>query len=258
MTKDFKHIVITGASSGIGEALAYAYAEQGVRLGLVARRNDLLEAVAQKCRDKGADVSTSCIDVTDSDALSTWLIEVDQEQPVDLVIANAGISGGTGGDGCEGPEQVRKLFEVNVTGVLNTIDPLLPQMIERRSGHVAIMSSLAAFRGWPGAPAYCASKAAVKTYGEGLHGMLANTNVCVSVICPGFVKSPMTDKNDYAMPFLVPTERAAQIIMSGLKSSKSRISFPFPVNFFAWLFGAMPDRWAHYFLKGAPSKKSLD
>ncbi len=254
---NFKHIVITGASSGIGEALALAYAQEGVVLSLTGRNEERLKSVAASCRACGAEICDTVLDVADAEKMQAWLLERDQAQPVDLIVANAGISAGTGG-GLETLYQLQQLFGVNVSGVFNTIMPLLPTMIERGSGHVAIMSSLAGFRGFPGAPGYGASKAAVKVYGEGLRGMLAGSGVDVSVICPGFVKSRMTDENDCPMPFFMETDRAVRIIQKGLAQKRGRIAFPLPMHFLVWLLGVIPDVLAHHILKGTPAKKSLD
>lgn len=255
--RKFTHVIITGASSGIGEALALGFARYpGISLGLTGRDSPRLEAVAAQARALGAAVETARINVTDARAMENWLLQRDEILPVDLVIANAGISAGTGGVLYgEKPEQVHRVFDINLTGVLNTIDPLLPRMIERGRGHVALMSSLAGFRGWPGAPAYCASKAAIRVYGEGLRGALASTGVRVSVICPGFVKSRMTDANDFSMPLIVPAEKAAHIIIAGLEKNRGRIAFPLQTYFFSWLLGALPDFIAQKILKSAPAKK---
>jgi short-subunit dehydrogenase len=255
--KKFTHSVITGASSGIGAALARLYARPGVRLGLTGRDAARLEEVAGACRAMGAEAIAKIIDVTDRAGMEKWLIETDEAQPIDLVIANAGISAGMGDSRAgESPAQVRKLFDVNLTGVLNTIDPVLPRMISRGHGSLALMSSLAAFRGWPGAPAYCATKAAVKSYGEGLRGAIARTGVNVHVICPGFVRSRMTAVNKFPMPLLMDAERAAEKIAAGIVRNRGRIAFPFPLHFFAWLCGAAPDFIAQKILGKMPAKAS--
>ncbi len=255
--RKFSHVVVTGASGGIGAALALHYAQEGIVLSMTGRNPERLGETARQCRERGAQVHTGIIDVTNREGMETWLGGIDDANPVDIVIANSGISAGTGGilHG-EDPGQVRRLFEVNVTGVLNTVEPLLPRMIARGKGHVALMSSLAAFRGWPGAPAYCASKAAVKVYGEGLRGALRKTGVRVHVICPGFVRSRMTDANDYPMPFLIGADKAARIIASGIERNKGRIAFPLPAHCAAWMFGAMPDFLAQAILKKSPAKKA--
>lgn len=252
-----KHIVITGASSGIGEALALSYASHDVTLSLTGRNIKRLEKVSEQCRALRADVYSETVDVADEKAMSNWLLERDNDTPINLIIANAGISGGTGDFAFETPEQLRQIFDVNVQGVFNTINPVLPNMITRGAGQIAIISSLAGFRGWPGAPAYCASKAAVKAYGEGLRGQMAAHNIRVNVICPGFVKSRMTEQNNFKMPFLVSADKAAKIIKNGLSKNKGRIVFPLPLHFFAWLFAAMPDALAQKLLKNAPSKQTL-
>lgn len=160
-------ILITGASSGLGEALGLAYAAAGVTLCLHGRDAARLESVASACRERGAAVLSATGDVTQAAPLAAWIQTVDRDHPVDLVIANAGVSGGTA-RGVEGVEQTRRIFAVNVDGVINTVMPLIVPMARRGHGQIAIMSSLAAFRGMPGAPAYCASKAAVRLWGEAL------------------------------------------------------------------------------------------
>jgi short-subunit dehydrogenase len=251
----FKHIVITGASSGIGEALALYYAAPGVRLALSGQNVDRLNNVADICRDKGAEVEALAISVTDRAGMQEWLHRLDGAMPIDLVIANAGISAGMGSKTSENTEQVRKLFDVNVSGVLNTIDPVLPRMIARKNGSVALMSSLAGFRGWPGAPAYSASKAAVRAYGEGLRGSLAHTGVAIHVICPGFVKSRITDVNEFPMPFMISAEKAASIIANGIARGKGRIAFPFPVHFLVWFLSVIPDSLATLMQRQLPAKR---
>jgi short-subunit dehydrogenase len=233
-----RSIIVTGASSGLGAALAALYAGPGVHLALSGRDAARLAAVSAACRSAGAEVSEATLDVTERAALAAWLEATDRQWPIDLAIANAGISAGTGA-GFETPEQIRAIFAVNLDGVLNTILPLLPRMRARRRGQVALMSSLAGFRGFPGAPAYCASKAALRVWGEGLRGELSGTGVEVSVICPGYVESPMTARNDFPMPLLMPAERAARIIRRGLERGRARIAFPWPVYAFAWLLGAL-------------------
>jgi short-subunit dehydrogenase len=128
--------------------------------------------------------------------------------------------------------------------------------MERKHGHIALMESLAGFRGWPGAPAYCATKAAVKVYGEGLRGALARSGVNVHVVCPGFVKSRMTDVNTFPMPFMVSAEKAARIIADGIEANRGRIAFPKPAHFLMWLCGSLPDGFAQRILKAMPAKAS--
>lgn len=247
------HILITGASSGIGAALARHYAAPEVRLALSGRNRARLSDVAGQCQDKGALVTDVAVDVTDRAAMQQWIINEDEKQPLDLVIANAGISGGTGGGG-EGEEQVRRIFDVNVAGVLNTVSPVLPRMIGRGAGQIAIMSSLASFSGWPGAPAYSASKGAVRMYGEALRGAVAPYGVKVNVICPGFIETPMTAVNDYDMPFMMSAEKAAYYTARGIERNQARIAYPFRTYFFAGLIGVMPASLSSLILRKMPKK----
>ncbi|MBI2240230.1 MAG: SDR family NAD(P)-dependent oxidoreductase [Magnetospirillum gryphiswaldense] len=246
-------IVITGASSGLGEALARAYAKPGTTLFLSGRDRQRLHEVADSCRAKGAEVHAVVINVTQAVPMATWIRECDAIRPLDLVIANAGISAGTGGVG-ESEDQTRAIFATNVDGVMNTVFPALSVMRPRRHGQIAIMASLAGYRGLAGAPAYCASKAAVKAWGEGLRGHLAGDNIRVSVICPGFVTTRMTAVNTFKMPFLMDAERAARIMVKGLAENRGRIAFPWPMAFGAWFGAALPDRIMQAIARRMPDK----
>jgi len=219
------NLLITGASSGIGAALACEYAAAGVMLHLLGRNSQRLQAVANECRARGAEVRTASIDITDRDAMHAYIEKADTDTPLDLVIANAGISAGTGGVQ-EPIEQVEQIFAVNLQGVLNTVLPVAPRMVARGAGHLAIMSSLAGIRALPPCPAYSASKAAVRYYGDALRGVVKPHGVMVSVICPGYIHTPLTAANDFPMPFIMSAERAAKRIRCGLLAKKARIAFP--------------------------------
>ncbi|MGB4100753.1 MAG: SDR family NAD(P)-dependent oxidoreductase [Alphaproteobacteria bacterium] len=248
-----RHIAITGASSGIGAALAELYAAPGITLSLQGRNAARLAAIAAAAQAKGAVVATGLVDVTDRAALEEWLLARDMALPVDLLIANAGISGGTASGG-ESPEQTRRIFATNVDGVFNTIHALLPAMTARRRGQIALMASLAGFRGLPGAPAYSASKATVRIYGEALRGDIAPHGIEVNVICPGYVTTPMTAINQFTMPFLMSAEKAAKIIRDGLTRNKSRIAFPFPTYLAVWLLAALPPCLTDWIVARLPKK----
>lgn len=253
--KNPKHILITGASSGIGTALAQYYADAGVHLYITGRNKDRLHEVKRKCESMGAVVNAQIINVTDEVKMADWVSQIPQ---LNLVIANAGISGGTGGrlDG-EPISEARRIMDVNLYGVLNTIEPALAKMKSQdEGGQIALVSSLAGFRGWPSSPAYSASKGAVRFYGEALRGALRRTNIKVNVICPGFVTSRITDQNDFPMPLKMEANKAAGIIARGLSKNKGRICFPLPMHFMSWFIGVLPDALAQKLLAIAPAKSA--
>ncbi|HEY4136713.1 MAG TPA: SDR family NAD(P)-dependent oxidoreductase [Alphaproteobacteria bacterium] len=268
-------VLITGASSGLGAALATLYAASGVTLFLSGRHWPRLDNIAETCRAKGATVHATVVDVTDRDAMAAWIAESDALAPLDLVIANAGISGGSGGDGStdgstlgraskiESAEQARRIFAVNVDGAMNTVLPAIDAMRAHAprdndgapfKGQIAIVSSLAGFRGLPGAPAYCASKAAVRAWGEGLRGTLATDAIRLSVVCPGFVRTPMTAVNPFPMPFLMDAEPAAANIYRGLLNDKARIAFPWPLYALVWFVALLTPALTDRFINKLPEK----
>ena len=239
--RDPKSILITGASSGLGEALALAYAAPGVFLALTGRDAARTEAVAAACRQKGAEALAATVDAVDAAAMADFIARAHAQRPLDLVIANAGISGGSARGG-EDAAQTRRILTVNVDGVVNTVMPAVdlmrtkPRPADAPRGQIAIMASLAGFRGFPGAPAYCASKAAVKVWGESLRGELWGPGIEVSVICPGYVRTRMTADNKFRMPLLMDSDRAARIMVRGLAANRGRIAFPWRIYALVWLF----------------------
>lgn len=237
--KSPRSILITGASSGIGEALALDYAAPGIFLALTGRDEARLQAVTEAARAKGATVEAKAIDVLDRAAMASWLQQVDAVQPFDLAIANAGV-GLEGDRKLPEEEAMRGTFAINIEGVLNTVLPLLPALRARRRGQIAVMASLASFIGLPQAPAYNGSKAAVRVWGESLRLSLRQDGIGVSVICPGFVVSRMTARNRFRMPFLMPADKAAAIIRRGLAADKARIAFPFGTKAAVWLGMILP------------------
>ena len=234
-------VLITGASGAIGGALAREYAAPGVTLILQARNEAALNAVAADCQRRGATAKVFAFDVRDVEHLRRWATEVSAEAPPDLAVVNAGMNIDIGPDGAgERWQDVEALFEVNVRASLALVDALLPAMRARRRGQIALVSSLAGYFGLPVTPSYCASKAALKAYGEALRGWLAPQGVQVSVVMPGYVESPMCEAMPGPKPFLWPPEKAACAIRAGLARNQARISFPFPLNFGTWWLAVLP------------------
>jgi short-subunit dehydrogenase len=243
MKKSFASIVITGASSGIGEALAVDYAAPGTALALNGRDATRLQAVAEACRAKGATVEASRIDVPDRAALAAWLAGFDDAHPVDLIVANAGISIDKDNSSLDDFSRVRQTMAVNVDGVFNTVEPLLGRMMARHKGQIAVVSSLASFIGLPYSASYNASKAAVRVWGESIRYVLRKSGIGVSVICPGFVVSRMTANAPFPMPFLMSSAQASAIIRRGLERNRPRIAFPIGTKAAVWLGTVLPGRW---------------
>lgn len=257
-----KNILITGASSGIGRALAISYSASGINLFLCGRNLEKLQETRGLCEELGAKVFLEILDVADESAIKNWIEKIDV---LDLVIANAGISAGTAG-GSESFAQVKKIFSTNLDGVLNVIHPAIEKMKIKKNkfpkgqivGQIALISSLAGMRGLPSSPAYSGSKAAVRVYGEGLRGNLAPFGIEVNVICPGYIKTPMTDVNDFPMPFLMSVEQCAKIIKRDLAKNKSRIAFPFPLYFLVWLAALLSTKITDPIFAKLPGKKALE
>ena len=223
-----KRIFLTGASSGIGAALALEYAAPGVTLGLVARRAELLAEVRAKAEAKGARVFVHVADVTDRAAMQqaaeAFLAEAGG---ADLVCANAGIGGDVSAAAIERTADMARVVEVNLLGVVNTLSPFIPSMRARRAGHLAATGSVAGFAGIP-AGSYSASKAGVKTWIDTLRVYLGGEGIALTTVCPGFIATPMTQGQPFPMPFLIPAEKAARLIRGALDARKRTYIFPWP------------------------------
>lgn len=192
--RTFKSAFITGGSSGIGAGLAAAIAKPGVRIVITGRNEHRLAGVAARCRASGAEVVTIVVDVADEEAMRQALLREDDTCPLDLVVANAGVSATSLGGDKSIESCLRPIFRANVDGCFNTILPLLSRMKERDGpSQVAIVSSLASFSPLPASLEYHASKAAVRSFGEGLRGLLHRYNVGVTILCPGWVTTRMTE-----------------------------------------------------------------
>jgi len=244
-----QHIVITGASRGIGAALALKYADQHTVLGLIGRNNDDLSSIVTQCKAKGAQVEAGNLDISNTQPLTQWLQSFDQSHPIDLLITNAGITSLTGENGeAESIESITKVLEVNLHGTIHSIHAILDNMRQRGHGQIALVSSLGAYKGMPITPSYCASKAAVKSYGEALRGWLTPEGIKVNVICPGFVESDMSSSFHAPKPFMITADKAANIIIKGLRKNRANISFPFPLNMGMWFISFLPFPIASFFL----------
>lgn len=232
-------ILITGAAGGIGSALAHVYAAPGIHLFLGDTNTAGLEAVCDCCRKAGAVAHGRVVDVRDRAGMERWIAEADAIKPLDLVIATAGISRGSVARE-ETADDIRTVFAVNLDGMLNTVLPALPRLRGRKRGQIALMSSLAAISGFPHAPSYSATKAAVRIFGQGLRARVAREGVSVSVIIPSFVRTPMTDANRFFMPWRVSAGRAARIIQRKLARNKTEFVFPLPYSVVARIVSALP------------------
>jgi short-subunit dehydrogenase len=247
--KEPKSILITGASGGIGGALARAYARPGVALALTGRNADRLKAIVEHCRAAGAEPESAVLDITDEAAVRSWVQAVDRRSPLDLVIANAGMTGGAAIAGPdETPAEVRRMMSVNFHGVYNTLYPVIPAMQARGRGQLALMASLAALRGLPYSPAYCASKAALKAYADALRARLRPSGIGVAVILAGFVDTPLSRHTTGPKPLQMQPERAALIVRNRLARGRSVIAFPFLLHVGTRVLAALPSALADRFL----------
>ena len=244
-------VLITGATGGIGSALALEYARAGTRtLVLHGRNRTQLDKLAQECAALGARTVLHAQDIRDHQALMQWLADVSAAVAPDLVIANAGVNINTGPDGRgESWDDMHRLFDVNIKAVMATVHACLPAMRARGNGQIALISSLAAWRGLPETPSYSASKAAVKVYGEAMRDLLAQEGVKINVVMPGYVESQMCFDMPGPKPFLWKADKAARAIRRGLEKNKARISFPFPLNLGCFLLSIVHPAASGWILK---------
>lgn len=233
-------VVITGASSGIGEAMVRQYLRRGARVLAIARREDRLRDLVERATRERGELAVAVSDVCDPARLR----EVVEKQMAewgtfDVAIANAGISSAFGGSTVDF-DDARRISETNYHGMLNLFAAVLPAMQERGSGHLVGIASLAGLRGLPTAPAYSASKAAMQAFLDGLRVRIRRTGVKVTTVNPGFIRSEMTAKNKFRMPFLMDTEAAAELIVKKLGRKPAIIEFPLPMSLGARFLRALP------------------
>lgn len=234
-------ILITGASSGIGAALARLYADPGTELLLNGRDAPRLEMVAQACRANGATVRIEALDLRDRQAVGAWIRAADAEAPIDLAIVNAAINGGHPGGDVETEAVAFETIDINLTGAMNVVLPLVNLMNARGSGQIALVSSLAAFAPLPDAPAYSGTKAALLAHGLALREKLRNRGVRVNVVTPGYVRTPMGADYEGWRPLEMSAEEAAKRIARGLARNRGIIAFPWPVALAARATGLLPE-----------------
>jgi short-subunit dehydrogenase len=233
--------VVTGASSGIGWAVAKELAKHGAKVGLVARREDRLRALAEEIGRDGGTAAFAPADVGDRRQTVAAIHDVsDRLGPVDVLVANAGVGMPTRLDP-PNVADVEQMFRVNTLGVVYAFEAVLPEMLRRGRGHLAAVSSLAAYKGLPGESGYCASKAAVNIYLEGLRIRLRGRGIAVTTVCPGFVLTPMTEINKFHMPFLLSADAAARRIVRALARRRKVYNFPWQLSLLMKLTRWLPD-----------------
>ena len=220
-------IFLTGSSSGIGAALALELASRGAVLGLAARRRELLDQFAEQCTEIGGTARTFAVDVTDETAVAAAAEALRSEfGQIDVLIANAGIGGNDDDTRSYKPASVKKVVDINLLGAVNAVHAVLPQMIERGSGHLVAISSLAGFRGLPKSAAYSASKAGMTAFFESVRLDVMDKGIDVTIIQPGFIKTPLTSGRHNKMPFLMELEDAIPHFIKAIEKRKKFAAFP--------------------------------
>lgn len=247
-----RRVVITGASSGLGLALAQHYLEQGAVVGVVARRAGVLQSLSEKFPQQ---VLCYALDVRDAAAMRTAAQDfIVRAGTPDIVIANAGVSTGTLTEHAEDIDSFQQVMDINVLGAVKTFQPFLSAMRESGRGALVGIASVAGFRGLPGAGAYSASKAALISYLESLRVELHGSGVRVVTICPGYVETPMTAVNSYPMPFILHADEAARRIARAVACGKSFAVVPWQMGLVGLLLRRLPDRLYDLLFSKAPHK----
>jgi NADP-dependent 3-hydroxy acid dehydrogenase YdfG len=241
-----KIVLLTGASSGIGEALALEIAGRGAIVGLLARRENLLRDLAARCERRSGAARCFPVDVTDEKGVAEAAENLRREfGEIDILIANAGIGGGAKHARDLRPEDFRRVIDINLNGAVNAVSAVLPQMIERgNGGQLVAVSSLAGFRGLPKSAAYCASKAAMTAYFESVRLDVQDKGIAVTIIQPGFIKTPLTAGRANKMPFLMELEDSIPLFLRAIEKKKKFAAFPWQLAtvvragkiFPAWLY----------------------
>lgn len=238
-----KIVWLTGASSGIGEALAIELGRRGAKVAVSARRKELLDALAGKINGAGGAAMAAPCDVTNLAEVNAAAKAIKDHfgAPIDIAIANAGTHCPTDPLKFDSAAYMN-LMGINYQGMLHTIEAALPEMLSRKSGYIVGVASLVGYRGLPMAGAYGATKAAMINFLDSIRFHLKGEGIKVSVVNPGFVKTPLTDKNEFRMPFLIDSPAAANYICDGLEAERHEITFPFPLAWTVWLGRLLPSR----------------
>ena len=252
MTDAPLRVVITGASSGIGKALAHEYAKRGATLALIARRGDLLTQLAGSLAARSY---TYAADVRDARALAAMAEDfIGRAGCPDVVIANAGVSAGTLTGNPQDNQVFEEILAINVTGMMLAFQPFIEPMKARKRGTLVGIASIAGFRGLPGASAYSASKAAAISYLESLRVELTGSGVSVVTICPGYIATPMTGGNPYRMPFLMDADVAAKKIAGAIARRKRFYVLPWQMAVVGWFMRRLPRPFYDSLFSHAPHK----
>ena len=233
--------MITGASSGIGRGLALELSRRGAKLGLVARRAAALDEIVGEISSRNGKALALAADVQDATALRGAAERMRAEfGRIDVLIANAGI--GLTADAAEmQPADLARVFNINVIGAANSVAAVVPQMVAHGSGQLVVISSLAAYRGLPKSAAYCASKAAVSAFFESVRLDLKGKGIAVTIIHPGFIKTPLTEGRHADMPFLMELQDAVQLIVGAIERRKKSYAFPWQLASIVRLGMIMPN-----------------
>lgn len=248
-------VAITGASSGIGAELAVQLSTLGCKLGLIARRDELLKEVADKVEAAGGKALCVPGDVSDACQMQAAMKRIaDELGPIDCVVANAGVGQQLDRNEFD-PAAVERIFRINMLGMTNAFYAALPEMMQRKHGHLVAIASLASYQGLPRDGGYAASKAAMRTHCEGLRIELRGTGVDVTCICPGFIRTPLTDKNEFDMPFLLEVEPATRKIVRAIARRRRVYNFPWQLW---WLIklGQRTPRWLYDRVVAREDKRS--
>ncbi len=232
---------ITGASAGIGRAVALGLAQQGWTVYATARGAEALDTLAAEASSTAGEIIAVPGDVTSLDDMTAAVARATADGPLALVILNAGIYAPMRAQTFNAVK-ARQTFDVNLTGVANGLAPVLEHMIERRDGHIALIASVAGYRGLPNAAAYSATKAGLIAMAEALAMDLVDLGVRISVINPGFVETEATSVNDFEMPMLLQPDEAARRIIEGLGKPGFEIRFPWQFALFLRTIGLLPNR----------------